>query len=977
MELKRGVDDMKSFALFILVNIAVVTALSEPKDEVDQNLECTNDLDELMVCKFEAQNCPEYNLTLRSDSGHGEQHCNFQQCKGSSCCCSFQMILVHNETHTATVFKGGERMGSKVISIRDSVKPRVPTNVSVKESNGNFQVMWDTTYNMQRYFGSELTANVTYHKKGDTETAKSKHVTPTKINGQHSYEIFGGDLEPSTTYMVSVKSYTEWSRRYSDSSEEVEFTTSASTDATLLATIISLSLVAIIVSGAIYGCYVKFKTKWWDTAAKCPKPKLLDMRPREQEIFEPVLPVISSVCLEPLVPDDNQPGLTSLRDTSSGSPQQCSGISTGSSCFGEREPVNIIAGVQDALASHIISQQTTPRVRHRQECFVTLHINLMRVPVLKNREISGINRFRMELKRGVDDMKSFALFILVNIAMVTALSGPKDEVDQNLECTNDLDELMFCEFEAQNCPEYNLTLRSDSGHGEQHCNFQQCKGSSCCCSFQMILVFRETHTATVFKGGEMMGSKVISIGDSVKPRVPTNVSVKESNGNFQVMWDTTYNLQRYFGSELTANVTYHKKGDTETVSKHVTPTKINGQHSYEIFGGDLEPSTTYMVSVKSYTEWSRRYSDSSEEVEFTTPASTDATLLAIIISLSLVAIIISGAIYGCYVKFKTKWWDPVSKCPNPKLLDMRPREQELLKPVLPVISPVYVVPLDPLDPDQMWLKGTLRDTGYGSPQQSSGISTGSSCLSYANAEPVDIIAGVQEALGKAFASIRPISPLTINPLSELNKDSGLFSGTNNLCGIRSDDVNSGSSGIDNKSYSLLIPNFPDQITMDSSELQTQSKMLCDSAYHPSEGKEGEEIVVCPGQQVPACPLPNFPAVASSLMATDMSYQRCNADSGGFSYEEDSSLSSISSGTNTIASCDLVCIAEAWCDSSNEVAGGATKLSEITEEATVCDENPCYGRVPTASHSFPQVDDDYQSFQNLVEQPDMLLLEESW
>lgn len=27
---------------------------------------------------------------------------------------------------------------------------------------------------------------------------------------------------------------------------------------------------------------------------------------------------------------------------------------------------------------------------------------------------------------------------------------------------------------------------------------------------------------------------------------------------------------------------------------------------------------------------------------------------------------------------------------------------QLLKPVLPVISPVYVVPLDPLDPDQIW-----------------------------------------------------------------------------------------------------------------------------------------------------------------------------------------------------------------------------------------------------------------------------------
>ncbi|KAG8001444.1 hypothetical protein GBF38_007102, partial [Nibea albiflora] len=758
----RGVVDMKSLALFILLNIAMVIAHPGIKKEVVQNLECTNDLDELMTCEFEAQNCTEYDLTLRSESRYEELQCNLQQCAKGRCCCSFQMILVLGETHNATVFKEGERMGSKVISISEGIKPRVPTNISVKESNGNFQVMWNT--NMNSSISDELTANVTYRKKGHTEKV-SKYVTPTKINGRSSYEILGRDLEPSTTYMVSVKSYTEWSHRFSDSSEEVEFTTRL-----------------------------------------------------------------------------------------------------------------------------------------------------------------------------------------------------KGEVDQNLECTNDLEKWMTCEFEAQNCTEYNLTLRSDSGYGELQCNLQQCAKGRCCCSFQMILVLGETHTATVFKEGERMGSKVISISEGIKPRVPTDVSVKESNGNFQVMWNT--NMQDSIGDELTANVTYRKKGHTVKVSKHVTPTKINGRSSYEILGRDLEPSTTYMVSVKSYTEWSHRFSDSSEEVEFTTPASTDAPLLAVIISLSLVAIIVSGAIYGCYVMFKTKWWDTVAKCPNPKLLDMRPREQALLKPSPPTILPVCVEPLDP--DDQTWLDGSLRDTGYGSPQQSSGISTGSSCLSYANAEPIDIIGGVQEALGKALANISPISPLTINPLSELNKDSGLFSAPNNLCGTRAEDVNSGSSGIDNQSYSLLIPNFPPQIVMDSSELQTQSKMLCDSAYHPSEG----EIVLCPDQQVPACPLPNLPAVASSLMATDMSYQQCNADSGRFSYEEDSSLSSISSGTNTIASCDLVC----RCESSDEVAGGAIKLSEITEEATICDDNPFYGCVPT--RSFPQVDDDYQAFQNLVEQQDMLLLEKS-
>lgn len=136
--------------------------------------------------------------------------------------------------------------------------------------------------------------------------------------------------------------------------------------------------------------------------------------------------------------------------------------------------------------------------------------------------------------------------------------------------------------------------------------------------------------------------------------------MKESNGNFQILWKT--NHEGYFSEHLTAEVTYHIKGGTvkvgaiihtlfnteiictgdvdlvigmwlyqfaiklkyiilvssSQVTKPVKPTTFKGQNYYEIPGEDLESSTTYAVSVRSYTNRSGKFSDSSEEWEFTT-----------------------------------------------------------------------------------------------------------------------------------------------------------------------------------------------------------------------------------------------------------------------------------------------------------------------------------------------------------------------
>ncbi|KAI3377767.1 hypothetical protein L3Q82_008913 [Scortum barcoo] len=527
--------------------------------------------------------------------------------------------------------------------------------------------------------------------------------------------------------------------------------------------------------------------------------------------------------------------------------------------------------------------------------------------------------------------------------------------------------LMTCQVEAQNCSEYNLTLVNDSLPGEESCVFSQCDSGGCCCSFKMILILGETHKATVYKGGKKMESKIIGITESRKPKAPTITSVKESEGYFEIMWTT--NMDQSYNSRMSANVTYHKKGDPVKVSIFIQLVTVNGLQYYQIPVQDLEPSTTYMVSVQSYTDFSGRFSDSSEEWEFTTPKSpmsTNVLLLGIIIILSVVAVILSGAIYSCYVMLKKKWWDTVAKCPNPKLFIIHSGNQEILKPVSPLLSSVYAEPLIP-DDNKLWSKGLLKDTSSGSLQHSSGISTGSSCLSYANAEPVDIIAGVQDALDKVFANISPISPLTTNPHIQSNKDSGLFSAPYNSCSIRADDINSGSSNFDNKTYSIVLPICLCEITTDRSEVQTETEMLCESAYHPSEGDN--EIYA--DQQTPACPLVNLPPMVSSLMPTDMSYQQCNAESGRRSYAEDSSLSSVSSCTNTTASCDPVLRVEAGYESFDEGVGGATKPNRKTEEAIICDENPCYSCGPAASQSFPSIDDDYQAFQSLVQEPDML------
>ncbi|XP_020485571.1 uncharacterized protein [Labrus bergylta] len=224
-----------------------------------------------------------------------------------------------------------------------------------------------------------------------------------------------------------------------------------------------------------------------------------------------------------------------------------------------------------------------------------------------------MNRFTMGLKSRVGVRNTFVLLILGNIATVISLHG------QSLDCTNDFEEFMFCSFGGENCTEYNMTLKWDKWYGEKGCIFSQCDVGQCCCSVQMdYFVINNKHTATVWKNGESIETKTISVTDSIKPKTPTIISVDESNGNYQVVWLTNTEQERSFTQHLTAEVTYYEKGCTDKVSVKVNQTADGGRNYYEIQGRLLNSSTTYVVSVKSFIDWSGKYSDSSNEWEFTT-----------------------------------------------------------------------------------------------------------------------------------------------------------------------------------------------------------------------------------------------------------------------------------------------------------------------------------------------------------------------
>ncbi|XP_077418985.1 uncharacterized protein LOC144050016 isoform X2 [Vanacampus margaritifer] len=517
--------------------------------------------------------------------------------------------------------------------------------------------------------------------------------------------------------------------------------------------------------------------------------------------------------------------------------------------------------------------------------------------------------------------------VVGNIATSAALSGV------NLDCTNDFEYRMSCHFDAPNCTDYNVTLWSLDG--ETYCLPMQCASGKCCCSIHLILILMQNHTAFVRRGGEYVESKNISVKYSFKPQTPTIVSVNETNGNFPVIWRT--NIKKNTIREMiSTRLTYRKKGETQEMTELVQAALMEERQCYlcfttDILGAHLEPSTTYVVTVQNVLPWESQPSDHSKEYEFTTPASRKSRLLALIVSLSLLSITITSAAYVCYVKCRAKYWDSVSN-QNSKLLHLNPSKAEVLKPMPPIISPIYVEALTAGDL-KSWSKGSLIDSSTESLLQSSGINSGPPSLGYPCTEAADIIAGVQDALSKAFMNIIPALASTNHLLKESGKPT---------CN------NEQHSGLENAiTYSFIRPSCPVQVTPDALQSHAQPEPACQCEYQDT-GLGS----TCDGS---TCEENMIPTLVSSYSLSATSQQRSSRDSGRFSNSENSGASL--SCSNASLSGDVESRTEAGHESCRERFEDAAEKGQ----GLIC--------VPASLQGNFPVDENYQAFRGWKELSD--------
>ncbi|XP_062327060.1 uncharacterized protein LOC134027858 [Osmerus eperlanus] len=278
------------------------------------------------------------------------------------------------------------------------------------------------------------------------------------------------------------------------------------------------------------------------------------------------------------------------------------------------------------------------------------------------------------------------LQILVSMTCATLVSG------MDLQCYNDYDETMDCHFSSlkSNCSEYNLELKTSDPNDSYSCIFKEIMRSSdviCSCSISMrSLIISEEFTATLRNQ-----SFRIRVSNSIKPKRPKITEVKQSpNGNFWVTWTT--NHKKTLADKLTTELTYKKTGDIDGVSQNTSST------FFEILGTDLEPNTKYVLIIRTYTDFSERFSDSSEEWHFTTPVGSSHVFKIVIVALSIVAISLTCFLFWCFIRLKSKCWDTVPKYPCPALLKIDSKEPWILSP--------SKTPLCPISVDSLKMNGT-------------------------------------------------------------------------------------------------------------------------------------------------------------------------------------------------------------------------------------------------------------------------------
>ncbi|XP_056441835.1 uncharacterized protein LOC130379177 isoform X1 [Gadus chalcogrammus] len=550
-------------------------------------------------------------------------------------------------------------------------------------------------------------------------------------------------------------------------------------------------------------------------------------------------------------------------------------------------------------------------------------------------------------------ISSFGFRLYLGLFLLNSISVVTHGTALNLRCTNDFDLLMFCQFlppsNARNCSEYylNTTVEGSQRYTERDCNLTRDSDPTwtCSCSMNMegLFLLSDIHNTTLWKAGDLVESKNISVFKNRKPKAPKVTSVRRENGDYRVEWDTNYKEPIY---NMTAVVTYRRPGEEGT------EVNVSSGTLYCILEF-LQPSTDYVVNVRSVLSFD---SESSDDFPFTTPVSSDTILVVIILSLSVAAVIITSFLLHLITRLKTKLWYNVGKYKNSTLLDMVPVEPKVLMPQNPALCSVYV------DSPKEVKDDTITCSPWVYSHQSSRADCVSSSLGNSQKVSADIVSSMEDAMRKALPEVS--LPSTTAPW--------LFMGHSNL-GYNPVPGTSTLGFFEILNYSMAPP-FRTQglngaLPAVLSESLLNPSMLRDASYDPS-----------PDFQVPIFQLtrqrqPLVIRQDSSYMKRDHSMSSFPTDGLQVDLEYSPSRSEATStsilcgvGSSLSSVCSTGALRRETLNASH--LGRAASLMEHVygqEEPSVkvCGSNLCEEPRPAPACSLVPGDDDYQAFQSVV------------
>ncbi|XP_018605206.1 interleukin-4 receptor subunit alpha [Scleropages formosus] len=578
----------------------------------------------------------------------------------------------------------------------------------------------------------------------------------------------------------------------------------------------------------------------------------------------------------------------------------------------------------------------------------------------------------------------FLVLLSVGLQLVVVSSARLEP-----SCSNDFLKTMVCTLPWSrnlSCAKYSLRFlpTSEDRSDNYECIFKANTNDSCECTVEMIqFVTLEEYTAKLLKGGNEIHSYVICPSDHIKPISPSiEYVIRTENGNYIVKWTKNYGEDAYLFMSLQFQYSYKKKDEPDQCAR----TANSSQLYAEILGSELEENTVYVVKVRSRSEdYNTQWSDWSQEVEWTSPASP-VSMLMVIPFLCILLILILCAGYWGITRAKAKWWDNI---PNPSKAHLNFPYGKRKGNLFPQsnIAPILNVNVENgiLSSKSHHLMGTVdgdlppikMDLDYGDSLLSDYART------YSVSQTEDISSSkiqniMQHSLEKAlmpffnFSAPNNINSPTVQEFYKnvngiaLTKDSGvsLSEGTHPRC------LSSSESSYKNVSYSWVSPlqGSGQQELILNEKVPFIAPCSANDKYHSC----GNEVLVPPSQPPPmGMNLPGFPSTTVALspfMHTELEYRTCEnsmtavSTAEGFSSSHTaqicSDLGTLAVPSNTTATDD------GYQSFSNAIGKASLNVDQLTRERLICSINPAYAGFPSHSGHLDQSEEGYQALQSL-------------